>query len=375
MPPSLSVVVPTYNRCDSVARLLRSLDRQTLPAEQFEVVVVIDGSEDGTRELVAERAAAYALQAIWQPNQKRAAACNTGVRAATGEVVLILDDDMEAAPGLAAAHLAAHAVVQPRGSVGPVPGLAAHAVVQPWDSVGPAPGRAAHAGSEALGVVGPVPMQLPPAAPPAAHYMSRRYERLSHIFEQPAYDIPPGEFYGGNFSVPRQTLLEAGLFDAQTFVDYGAEDMDLAERLRQMGVRLRYCAQAVAYQHYQKDLSALTRDVRAEGRAEVALLGKHPALWAGTRLSQFGQAPALMRAGRGLLLGLARVWPGFPNRLASGLAWLEAHSRPWPERAYTILLGYWYWLGALEAMRANRRAGRGWTQPAGGPETGEATQH
>ena len=73
---------------------------------------------------------------------------------------------------------------------------------------------------------------------------------------------------------------------------------------------------------------------------------------------------------RGLLLGLARVWPGFPGRLAGGLAWLEAHGRPWPERAYTVLPGYWYWLGALDAMRANRRAGRGGHKRQGGPETG-----
>ena len=133
-PPLLSVVVSTYNRCESVERLLSSLDRQTLPAAQFEVVVVIDGSEDGTREMVAGRAAAYAAAAIWQPNQKRAAACNAGVRAAAGELVLILDDDMEAAPGAGARIWRRTPSCNPRGP--------------------------------ALGVVGPVPMQLPPDAPP-----------------------------------------------------------------------------------------------------------------------------------------------------------------------------------------------------------------
>jgi GT2 family glycosyltransferase len=50
--PTLSVVIPTYRRRDSVARVLDALTRQTVPPEEFELIVSIDGSEDGTRELV-----------------------------------------------------------------------------------------------------------------------------------------------------------------------------------------------------------------------------------------------------------------------------------------------------------------------------------
>src|SRR5438309_8094482 len=97
--PEVSVIIPTYRRRESVARTLRALAQQNVPAEQYEVIVVIDGSEDGTREMLAEFHAPYPLQALWQTNRGRAAAINTGIRSAGGKVLVLLDDDMEPAPG------------------------------------------------------------------------------------------------------------------------------------------------------------------------------------------------------------------------------------------------------------------------------------
>src|SRR5512135_2587732 len=102
--PYVSVIIPTYNRRDSVERALRALAHQTLAPETYEVIVSIDGSQDGTREMVATFVAPYQLSGIWQPNQGRAAACNAGIRAAQGDVLVILDDDMEAAPGFVLGH-------------------------------------------------------------------------------------------------------------------------------------------------------------------------------------------------------------------------------------------------------------------------------
>jgi len=336
MPVRLSIVIPTYQRRAWVQRLLQSLAVQSLDPSTFEVIVVMDGSADGTRELLAGFSAPFSLRAIWQSNQGRAAACNAGLAAALGEVVVILDDDMQAAPGLLAAH------------------------------------QAMHAGPAALGVVGPVPMQVPPGAPRAAAFMRLRYQRVMQHFAQPDYVIPPGEFYGGNFSARRATLESVGGFDALTFSEYGAEDMDLAHRLALRGVRLVYNPEALACQDYAKDLAGMLRDTRSEGRAEVALVGKYPELWPATRLSQFAVPGAGLRAARSALLWLGRVQPAFPGLLARALSWLEQHGPPWPERVYILAQGYYYWLGALDAIRANQRAGRGLRQVApdrSAPET------
>src|SRR5262249_41669387 len=97
-PCRVSVVIPTYNRRHHVGRLLRAISAQTLSAAEFEVIVSIDGSDDGTREIVDSAAVPYRLGAIWHPRQGRAAACNAGIRIAGGELLVLLDDDMEPVP-------------------------------------------------------------------------------------------------------------------------------------------------------------------------------------------------------------------------------------------------------------------------------------
>ena len=92
--PQLSVVIPTYQRRDSLLRTLASLRSQTLPADAYEVIAAIDGSTDGTAEAVRGFPAPYALAALAGPNRGRAGACNSGIRAAAGTIVVLLDDDI-----------------------------------------------------------------------------------------------------------------------------------------------------------------------------------------------------------------------------------------------------------------------------------------
>jgi glycosyltransferase involved in cell wall biosynthesis len=106
--PLASVVIPTHQRKESLLRALASLETQTIPREQYEVVVVVDGSDDGSRESAESLASGYPLRVLWQPNRGRAAACNAGIAASRGTVVVLLDDDMTATPELLAAHLRAH---------------------------------------------------------------------------------------------------------------------------------------------------------------------------------------------------------------------------------------------------------------------------
>lgn len=94
--PRVTVVVPTYQRVDTVERAVRSVLAQQGPP--FEVVVVDDGSTDGT----AERLAAVddpRLRVLRQPNAGRGAARNAGARIAAAPILTFLDSDDEALPG------------------------------------------------------------------------------------------------------------------------------------------------------------------------------------------------------------------------------------------------------------------------------------
>src|SRR5438105_792411 len=93
----LSVVVPTFDGCEHVLRLLRALEEQTLPRDEFEVVVVVDGSEDGTKEALEAFDPGFRLRSLFQENRGRSAARNAGIAAAAGDVVVFVDDDIEPA--------------------------------------------------------------------------------------------------------------------------------------------------------------------------------------------------------------------------------------------------------------------------------------
>ncbi|MEM7206307.1 MAG: glycosyltransferase [Pseudomonadota bacterium] len=86
---SVSVVIPSYNRGALLARALDSVFAQTLPPD--EVIVIDDGSTDGTSDMVAKRFGGVKL--IRQKNLGVSAARNAGITAATGEWIALLDSD------------------------------------------------------------------------------------------------------------------------------------------------------------------------------------------------------------------------------------------------------------------------------------------
>lgn len=87
--PSISVIVPTYNRADDLPGAVESILRQTVSVA--EVIVVDDGSTDDTPEVI--RALPGPVRGFRQPNQGPAAARNLGMREAVGDVVAFLDVD------------------------------------------------------------------------------------------------------------------------------------------------------------------------------------------------------------------------------------------------------------------------------------------
>jgi GT2 family glycosyltransferase len=316
----ISVVIPTYRRCASVQRALQALARQTLPADGYEVIVSIDGSEDGTRELVAQFPAPYDLHATWQPNRGRATACNAGIRLARGELLVLLDDDMEPAPGLLAAHLQAHPAASLRG------------------------------------VVGAAPIIFDQSSPPVTQYIGSGFNRRLEKLARPGYTLQFRDAYSGNFSIRREVLLKVGAFD-EDFKLYGHEDYELALRLLGAGVQLVYSPEALAYQDYKKDFAALARDCIARGRTAVLFAGKHPEVFDKLKLSTYRQAPRTWRLLRAGLLGLSRLQVGTPGGVCLAIACLERRRPARLHYYYTQALDYFYWLGVRSALREQPYAG------------------
>src|SRR5579883_3490344 len=104
---SLSVVIPTRNRAAVLRRTLPTALHQDLPQDQWELLIVDDGSTDDTAAVVQELAGERAYLLV-QPHRGAAAARNAGLRVARGELVLFLDDDLLCDPSLFTHHLDAH---------------------------------------------------------------------------------------------------------------------------------------------------------------------------------------------------------------------------------------------------------------------------
>ncbi len=101
-PPIVSVVVPSYNGEERLPTLLSALAEQTHPS--FEVVVVLDGSMDGSESTIENFKAPFPLRAVKRGNGGRAAARNTGVEVARGRFLVFYDDDMEPEPDSIVRH-------------------------------------------------------------------------------------------------------------------------------------------------------------------------------------------------------------------------------------------------------------------------------
>jgi GT2 family glycosyltransferase len=312
--PNISLVIPTYQRRASLLRALAALRTQTISPAEYEVVVVIDGSSDGTAEAVRHLETPYRLRTIEQTNRGRAAARNAGIDAAAGELIVFLDDDMEASAGLLEAH---------------------------WS---------AHAGSGRRAVLGAAPIVLGPGAPPLVGFKARGFRCRLGTLASPGYRLRFRDVYAGNLSIRRDLLLEVGAFD-EAFSIYGHEDYELALRLDKAGVELVFSPEAVAHQHYEKTFAALAHDGIARGRTAMLLAGKHPEVAEQLKLATFERETRKWRALRSGLLALSRYVPITSRLVIVFMGWLERRRPTRLDRYYTMALDYFYWVGAQAAMR------------------------
>lgn len=239
----ISVVIPTYNRIATLQRCLDALSRQTLEPGRFEIVVVDDGSTDGTDSLIQSRPDVRYLR---QPrNAGPAAARNRGVRAARGELVLFIGDDIIAQPELLAQHVAAHRQL----------------------------------GGESVAVLGYAPWSREQEITPLMRYLfeGRAFQQFRYDAIADPDNVPYGYFYTCNLSVKRAFLLSNGLFDEDFRYAYG-EDTELAYRLQRRGLHLVFRQELVADHEHPTSYRSARRRTRTAGRVALLMASKHPEL-------------------------------------------------------------------------------------------------
>lgn len=226
----LSVVIPTRDKCVSLRVTLAVLAAQRSPAPH-EVVVVDDGCRDATREVAAGFRDAFggALRVVDGPSRGRAAARNTGARAARGERLLFLDDDVLTAP----AHLSAHAGLGAERCFAHGP-LREFPAARRWldDVREQDPRGVAERAAEVL-------------AGREGRLVRNTLESLIAAMDDgrvPAV-APWAVCVGANTSVPRADFERVGGFDEGFGRGWGCEDLELGVRLTSAGLVPRLLAE------------------------------------------------------------------------------------------------------------------------------------
>lgn len=247
--PFLSVVVPTYNRCESLKCTLEALKRQEPVPGGFEVLVVSDGSTDGTDALLIGWLAQklpFTLRVLNQKNAGPARARNHGVEQASGEVVVFMDDDVEPQPMCLRVHAERHLAESELVVIGPM---------------SPDPARRA---SEPVWIAW-------------EHAMLQKQYDSWKTGVWAAHECGPHNFYTGNASVRRRYLQAVGGFD-EGFTRQ--EDVELAARMeRTCGVYFRFEPSAEALHRPLRTFASWLRVPYAYGKLDVIRAERGDADW------------------------------------------------------------------------------------------------
>jgi GT2 family glycosyltransferase len=293
----ISVVIPTYNRLDTLTSVIPTLLEQDLASPEYELLVCDSNSEDGTREYLAQISALHPnVRHLGGSYSGRAAARNAGIAAARGEIVLFNDADILASPDLLSTHLRRH---RERRNIAVV-GLE----VQVAD-IDEYRYKRDH-----------------PAARGHLHPPSRK--KLSWLY-----------FLTGNASVRRDDLVSAGGFD-EAFTGYGHEDLELGYRLQKMGIQILYEPNAVSYHCQAVPYEDQKAKMRLAGRSTARFYRKHPDV---AVMLNLGMTP--------ISLGLHSLL----TRLPHVLGYIDRRAER-SRLARELLLQYHYVSGIKEAGRS-----------------------
>jgi GT2 family glycosyltransferase len=297
--PTVSVVMPTYRRRGLLPRVVEPL---LADPGASEVVVVVDGCDDGSYEWLAGRAGDDArVRPLWIENRGENGARRAGIEAARGEVVLLLDDDVAAEPGLSSGH------------------------------------AQRHAGRRGLVVVGYMPPPLAAERRPgdfATRLYAREYESVCAGWER-----APGRIlhnmWAGNMSLRREDCLRVMLGAPAPALAYHA-DRELGLRCLKAGLRGEFDRSLRATHLHTRTLDGFARDARAQGAGAAALHTLHRDVLGPLPASAFDH--------------------GLP---APAAAWLRLCRRPRPAAASSGLLrGAVRAAGRVRAFGAEELAGR-----------------
>lgn len=277
--PVVSVIISTCDRKECLKRALESLRNLNYPNDRYEIIVVDDGSKDGTHQYVNEILADSVEPAIHYHRQARSgvsAARNNGINRAKGELLVISDDDCTFEPDWL------------------------DKLVTYYDS-------------PAVGVIGGPDKGYPDASILARciDYAVTSFAGTGGVRKRDGLRLARYYPKGCNMAVPKAVITKTGGFD-ETLA--AGEDIDLSFRIRQQGHTIRYAPEAFVWHKRRDTIKSLCKQIFTRGYTRVELARRH------RELLEFAYLlPACMVTGFMLLAGLSLRFPSLRKVLRSAV--------------------------------------------------------
>lgn len=301
----ISVIIPTWNRADTLRLVLESLARQRYE-ESYEVLVCDSNSTDGTNEMVQSLSVPYKLRYLCQDNKGRSGARNLGIQNATGEYILFTDADIIAHEDLLVEHIESHRRVQQ---------------TQIYSAV--------------------VGCEIRVKDLAELQFLQTHSEKQHEIHAPHRKFLPWYFFLTGNASVSRNVLDKSGHFD-ESFQGYGMEDLELGYRINKAGISIVYNRKALNYHLHPVTFEDRLKLKRQSGNSIVYFYHKH-------RDWRIKYA-----------LGLNPVSMALFSLFSRHGAWVSSCEREakkndgvWSSMCREIIIQYYYLTGVKEALKKN----------------------
>ncbi|CAN5296911.1 glycosyltransferase family 2 protein [soil metagenome] len=231
-----SVVIPTYNRSETLVMVLDALQAQTY-APDFEIIVINDGSSDETESVISQYENIIYRK---QPNSGPATARNYGISLAKGKYIVFIGDDTVPDKNFLAEHYRIHTQFND-----PLTGC--------------------------LGYTG-WPAEYSDS--PFMNYINDYGLQFGYKLIKTGQQVPYNFFYTSNISVSA-ALLKQNLFDT-SFPGAAWEDIELSRRLHNIGLKIIYNDKAITNHYHKISIDSFSKRQYFCGKTGVILFKKHP---------------------------------------------------------------------------------------------------
>lgn len=236
----ITVVIPTYNRSKILNKCLEAFRNQTYPPECYEIIVVDDGSSDGTKELLEEASKSMPnLRYFTQTQGGPAKARNLGVQHAKGSIMLFTGDDCLPEPRLLEEH------------------------------------NNSHQKDRNVAVLGRIEWHPDLEITPFMELIGNTFQFCYPTIEKESNSVSFYFFYTSNISIRKDVLSNTGPFD-EDFKDAAFEDTEMGYRIWRAGIRTVYNRRALTYHYHPVTMQNFIERQIKSGRAAALLYAKHP---------------------------------------------------------------------------------------------------